>query len=543
MQGPFLAGKGPHHRDGPQPGYQVRILRSMRPAPPLSRLTGKQAIESCCIFVCNYWLAGWAGVIAMAYVPGFTWDIFFSYPMEAEDWTNQFLLDLKKELGMLLAGKGLATYFAKRDWELGLVSDHMLEQARKSCLFLAILTRGSLAESETRFLRKEWEAFRGSGSVIGRFIPLSLKKVSGKEILKAMPIGNDESFHNNNARFFVEQDGVEHTLRPDSDPRRAALYHDEVAKVADHISKRLDEMRLKQRVQNGSKTKGPFTGMTVLLSQKEPRIESEWTEIHNLLSNDGVAILPTDNYPDDEAGFDTAIAADLSRADLFVQLLSPGDEWEYQSTDKTSRAKLQLDAANKAEKRVPVLQWCKPIKRERLEQLDQELFGASFLMVVGLEEFKHAIRETLTKLSKPPRPPDVTERPYLYIAADTPDWNHALDLQETATKDTIALVMSEEKEKRQADFVETVAMAKAVIFLYGESDPGFVAGWLNEYAKLRTKLTKQPKIAALYRAPPKKPKKLNNPFGKDMVRDVGSEEVFSLEAIQQICAELRGDRA
>src|ERR1043166_5832113 len=108
----------------------------------------------------------------MAYVPGFEWDIFINYPMEAEDWARQFEADLQKELAFLLSGK-VAIYFAKRNWELGLNSNVMLEQARKSCLFLAILTRSSVTEGENRFLSKEGEAFRESGSVIGRFIPLS----------------------------------------------------------------------------------------------------------------------------------------------------------------------------------------------------------------------------------------------------------------------------------------------------------------------------------------------------------------------------------
>jgi hypothetical protein len=500
----------------------------------------EEAIESCRLLGCNHWLIGWAGVIAMAYVAGFEWDVFINYPMEAEDWAEQFDADLKKELALFLSNKA-EVYFAKRNWGLTESSNAMLEKARKSCLFLAVLTRGSVAESENRFLRKEWEAFRASGSVIDRFIPISLKKIASEEILKVMPIGNDGSFRNSNARFFVEEHGVEFTLRPDSS-HRAVRYQDEVVKVAGHIAKRLEEMRLQRGPQNAAQRKGPFSGKTVLLGRKEPRIETEWNEIHDLLRFDGVKILLTNDYPDEEAGFHKTVTADLSVADLFVQLLSPGDEWEYQSTDKVSRAKLQFNAAKNANS-VRILQWCKPIKRERLDQLDPELFAASSLMMVGLAEFKDAIREALREPIETPSTTKVADKPYIYITADTPDWNNALDLQATAIDDTIALVMSEEKEKRQSDFAQMLAIAEAIIFLYGESDPGFVTGWLNEYAKLRTTLIKQPKIAALYRAPPKKQKKLNNPFGKDMVRDVGSEEQFNLEAMRQICAELRSDQA
>src|SRR5207253_724468 len=153
------------------------------PLPALTKVaqTARQAIESCRLFGCNRWLIGWAGVIAMAYVPGFESDIFLNYPMEVEDWAKQFRADLKNELALLLGN--VEIYFAKQHWELGQDSSVMLEKARKSCLFLAILTPGSIAQSENRFLSKEWEAFRASGPVINRFIPLSLKKIASQEIL------------------------------------------------------------------------------------------------------------------------------------------------------------------------------------------------------------------------------------------------------------------------------------------------------------------------------------------------------------------------
>ena len=104
----------------------------------------------------------------MAYVPGFTWDLFISYPMEVESWTKQFEADLRDETELTPA-KGLKIYFAPTSWQQGAISDEMLEAARSSAVFVAILTRDALPDDETRFLQKEMEAFREFGPLKGRF--------------------------------------------------------------------------------------------------------------------------------------------------------------------------------------------------------------------------------------------------------------------------------------------------------------------------------------------------------------------------------------
>jgi hypothetical protein len=65
----------------------------------------------------------------MAYISGFKWDLFISYPMEAESWTKRFERDLQDGTS-LASAKDLKVYFAQRDWQLGGISDDMLEAAR-----------------------------------------------------------------------------------------------------------------------------------------------------------------------------------------------------------------------------------------------------------------------------------------------------------------------------------------------------------------------------------------------------------------------------
>ncbi len=77
---------------------------------------------------------------APGYVPGFNWDLFISYPMEAESWTKQFEEGLRDGTD-LASARGLEIYFAPRNWQLGGISDDMLEAARSSAVFVAVLTR------------------------------------------------------------------------------------------------------------------------------------------------------------------------------------------------------------------------------------------------------------------------------------------------------------------------------------------------------------------------------------------------------------------
>src|SRR5689334_16295426 len=111
-----------------------------------------------------------AGTI-MAYTPGFKYDLFISYPTEAASWAKQFEQDLRADM-RLAAARGLEIYFAPKSWELTEDSDEMLDAARNSAVFVAILTEDSVTENSSRFLRKEMEAFRQSSPLKSRFCPI-----------------------------------------------------------------------------------------------------------------------------------------------------------------------------------------------------------------------------------------------------------------------------------------------------------------------------------------------------------------------------------
>lgn len=469
----------------------------------------------------------------MAYVPGFKYDIFISYPMEAEKWTAQFVQALQTTSGSDLAPlRDLKFYFAKDNWQLGQISDEMLEAVRQSALFLAVLTKDSIFDAQSRFLARELKAFRESGNLNGRFCPIPLHPVPGAELSKLMPLDNAQAFWNKNLEFYFESDSIPIWLEP-SNEQRAGDYNICVVKASWYLRKRLDEQKSRGSESGTAEKKGPFSGKSVLLARKEPDVEREWNDIRELLLNDGVNLLADDGAGGGAFDFDAA----LQRADLFVQLLSP--------LDPTETAKAQL-AAVEARGSIPILQWRRRINNPKLldgmADGDRKLFDGSHVIAGGPDEFKRAIREKLKELAQRRLPVPKRDKPYLYITANSPDLQIARAVQVAARKYTVADVMSEDKSERRKDFAKGLKQAAGVIFLYGDADRQFIDRWLKEYIRATRLLNVYPKVAALYQAPPKKKAEEEPLVPFDELRTIGSQEKFNLGAVEQICAELCCDR-
>src|SRR5262249_50767992 len=141
-------------------------------------------------------------------------------------------------------------------------------------------------------------------------------------------------------------------------------------------------------------------------------------------------VLPVEGtYPDSELEFSSAFKADLAKAHLFIQLLSPVDEAIRSKDGKSSRARLQYSLAMNDARQIPIMQWRKPgIRPEALVHWDKELLDGPHVMVVGLEEFKREIERELTP--PPVRTMNGTPKPYIYITVDDPDLSLALKLKE-----------------------------------------------------------------------------------------------------------------
>jgi hypothetical protein len=476
-----------------------------------------------------------AGAI-MAHTPGFEYDLFISYPTEATGWARQFQADLQSDM-WLAAAAGLKIYFAPKSWELGEDSDGMLDAARNSAVFVAVLTPDSVRENSSRFLRKEMDAFRQSSPLKRRFCPIPLAPIDGAQLSKAMPTGNPDSFWNANLEFYYLEDGV-----PFRFEQNDARYKKAVQKVAFQLRKRLDE--IPSDADNAAGRKGPFAGMTVYLAPKVPgsSVEQEWQDIQSLLLNDGVRVVSSAASDGDAARIGRESNA-AENAGLFVQIFSA------QEVDE-AKAQLTTFKARMSGQSVPVLQWRKKFKQSIdtaiLKALEEDDRGFCEGAQTGLlEDFKVEIRSKLAKIkaaqeAPPPPPQPLSEQPYIYITADTPDRRLAQELQRTARElraGTVAVIMNEDETQRREDFESNLMVASGVVFLHGNATRRFVELWLNEFVKKTRLLKLHPKIAALYQAPPEKTEdELPSPPIKLPI--LGSQKEFTIAGIEKIYAEL-----
>jgi TIR domain len=291
----------------------------------------------------------------MGYVPGFEWDIFLSFPMEVKPWTEQFERDISADLLLAAIKRELKIYFAPRQREVGDVSDEMFEAAGASAVFIAILTKDSLADIEAAFLRSQLQAFTGGGSFKGRICLIHLHPAEPSRIAEALSIHDAQAFWN--AQLFFYEDDIPLLLARDTESK-PGLYNRTVGKVAHRLRERLDALR-------GGSAKSPnrdgFSGIRVFLARTPPRsvVEHERQDIRTFLLKNGATLVSDGAYADD--------AAALQHADLFVQLFSTADSLDI--------ARRQFELAEG--RNIQIVQWRKEIANSKtdsaiLQSLDKE---------------------------------------------------------------------------------------------------------------------------------------------------------------------------
>jgi TIR domain len=493
----------------------------------------------------------------MAYVPGYAFDIFISYPRESDEpdpwstsWVTEFHRHLKNAINERIPDKnGVRIYFDSQNFEAGHHSQGLLDAAGQAALFLAVVSPKYVAPG--KFTLDELAAFCDNGQPENRIISIEVLPVRSEDRPRALrgPKRID---------FYVENEsGAPIKITPKF--RGGDEFYERLQSVAEQIKRRLDEMRAVARksgealVAAGYRSAAPnltdsiaFSGKTVLLAQVSNDLYDEVEGVRAYLEQFGVNVLPEGEYPHDDQKFAETFEAHLAQADLFVQLLSP-----YRSNKLTglpgseglSCAQFQLNTVKAATRAVPILQWRDPAAQvDKLTHWDKELLEGADVRAMGFEEFKREIRKKLEGISQPAKIRENSSDLYIYIAADDPDLGEALELKAVALKAGTAEVM--EQKNRRKNFNDGIEMADAVVFLYGNAPRGFVDEWLKQYRKRKPELKHAPKVEAVFFAPPPKTD-VNNKLrmGWKGLQEVGSQDGFFPQEIEKIVAELQGGDA
>jgi hypothetical protein len=477
----------------------------------------------------------------MAYVPGFRYDIFISYPRENNradpegvQWVREFHRCLRTAIdNQIPSNEKPEIFFDDHDFEGGQHIEALLDDARQSAIFLAIISPPYMAPD--KFTLKELRVFCDARSRDEQVIvSICFLPIKGEDYPPELEGPKRFPF------YWTNESDVAVPLTPRTNPTE---YTSKLYTVAYQLRNRLDEMRQKRSPSALDQKKGPFSGKTVLLGQVTDDLIDTRDEVREYIEKLGAIVIPSGEYPPWGPDFIKSFEAELVKSDLFIQLLSKVRS--QRDGETLSCAQFQSKAATGAGK--SMLQWREPSDISKVQHYDKSILELASAM--SLVQFKAAVRKKLEQLSasrdervnSEKLVPVKSHDPFIYITAHPEDLDRALKLKTVA--DTLGAARIMEDENKLRDFLSQVPDAAAVVFLYGDAPRKFVDEWLAKYRKLKTTQFKTcPQLEAVYYAPPPKSeteRKLRT--GWKGLREFGSQETFILEDMRKIFAELRGD--
>ncbi len=245
---------------------------------------------------------------------------------------------------------------------------------------------------------------------------------------------------------------------------------------------------------------------TVLLAQTTEDVEDEADQLRDFLRqyDDEAVVLPASYYPQGGDAFSNAFRSDLSRADLFVQLLgrragrTPPDLPEGYTRFQLQEAK----AAN-----VAVLQWRRPdLDPETITDATyRSILKAETVIASGLEAFKQQILKALRKDKVAPRR---MRQSTVFINADDKDMEIAKEVERECLQNELTAILpisGPSSEATRTDLAENLIDCDILVFIYGDTTQDWIRGQLRFFNKMRPRREAAPKLLAICSGPPPKP--------------------------------------
>lgn len=472
----------------------------------------------------------------MAIVPGFEYDIFLSYA-HADDtatdgkagWVAEFVRHLQQALCQRLGGTEVPKiFFDSRITGANYHLPELLVAAKQSALFLAV---GSPSYVARDWPRQELEAFSGN-----------IQDVTRLFLIECLPL-NEREFYppplNNHIRLeFWKPTGRRLIPIPISPISDAQEFSTLVHSVASDIREKLLQMRYtaavrtkvvppsversqrstvnagigttpsyentgESRVENKSEGKKK----TVLIAQTTDDVADEADQILRYLKQfaDEVDVLPSSGYPQGGEAFMAAFRSDLSRTDLFVQLLG----WRIGRIPPDlpgGYTRFQLEAAKGAG--IEIMQWRHPnlILDEVPDPSYKTMLGAETVVASGLEAFKNQVLTWTRKQKKEIRPAiSALETPTVFINADDGDIPIAKEIERECLKHALTTFLpmgGPSAEANRKDLAENLTDCEVLLFIYGETTQDWIRSQLRFFGKVKPKRASAPRLLAICSGPP-----------------------------------------
>jgi hypothetical protein len=299
-------------------------------------------------------------------------------------------------------------------------------------------------------------------------------------------------------------------------------------------------MRLKGHADDSPAPEAAGDGPVVFLAEVTDDLDDQREEARRYLLQAGLAVVPEGIYPRDSAAFRMAAEGDLSRARLFVQLLSGLAGKRLPGASQTIVG-LQHECA--AGRGVPVLQWhargldlagvAHPDHRARLE-------GPS-VIVADLQEFKSLVVQRVRELTAPkPAAPRVDRDvdTLVFVNAEEADLNLAERIGSLLFRRGIGYVLP--KRSRQPAEVrkaldKCLLDCDGLVLVHG-TNPDWVFEQVIRFRKIEPRRESRIKAMRLCDGPP--PEKEECHFGLPRLRVINCRNGLDEDALNQFADEL-----
>ena len=439
----------------------------------------------------------------MAYVPGYQHDVFVSYahidnePLVGapEGWVSTLVRNLETVLRQKLGD---------RDHRLDVWMDHELTGNRpfsgdiqaaleRTAILLVILSPGYLSSD---WCRKERDTFRRL--VSSRAHAGSRVFVVHRDHIdrQRLPTEFDGLL---GYRFWVE-DGPARTPRtlgvPIPTPAELE-YYSRVNQLALEVA---DELR---RVAEGGAPPPAAAQPTVFLAEVTDDIEPRREEVRRYLAQLGFEVLPARDYPRGEArAFEEAVAADLARSRLFVQLLS-GVVGRKPAIAPKGFPVRQYELACAAG--VPVLQWrAREATPDTVEDADQRaILLQDTVRACGIEEFKQAIIDEARREPAPAKMP--RGEVLLFVDSEDADRELARRVGDYLLANGIGFseaLRAGSPEEIRKDLERSLEECDGLMLVYGSASPSWIRSRLRQCRKMVGQRAEPPVALAVLEGPP-----------------------------------------
>ncbi len=453
------------------------------------------------------------------------WDIFISYA-RADDvavasekgWVERLYEELSKLLPQQLGGGNPTIFFDRNSSASNHQLDRLVTAARNAAVFLAIASDSYAGRDWTR---KELDAFvahnRWNDGDETRLFAVECRepenrarfphpldnamarpmwKRLGKTTLPLQPEDREYSDH-----LYLLVDEIARKLREiraDEGRRAASSAAASMPPTARHSGER-----------SGGRPEGHSErhpkGHGVLLAQVTEDLDDQREQVLAYLAQYEIPVLAAEGYPQGGDAFRAAFAADLERADLFVQLL--GGRTGRKPRD-LPEGYTQFQAAAAAAKGIEIMQWRSP--ELRLDAITdaghRALLGGEHVIADSLEGFKAAVRKAQArKAASPAEARRSTSSSFVFIDAAEDDLEAARLIAEELKRESFGAalpILEGPPTELRADLEENIINCRALIVVYGQTTPLWVRGHLRLYNKLKESRTEPPRVLELWIEPP-----------------------------------------